>query len=738
MNILGISGGLDPAYPAEGPLLDVRVHYPWHHAHDSAAVMVCDGKVVAGIEEERLSRTKHTNKLPLNAIRYCLHATGLSFDDIDRLAYYVDQRHADGMVRTYVLQNPRTRAFSTGREFAIDLLNRHLNWDLSPERFVFVEHHLAHATSAFAMAPYNEALVVTLDGVGDGLAGTVYVGGGCQLTRIFELQPADSLGLLYMAAIEFLGYRFFDEYKVMGLAPYGDPGRFRPIFDQICVLHPEGRFSVNSEKLQLLDALGPPRRAGEPFTQVHRDLAAALQESIERAVFHQLRHYKDQTRLGNLCLAGGVAHNSTLIGKLLRSRLFDSVFVQPAAHDAGCALGAALSVHRELLPDKPIEALSHLYWGTDLGSSNAVFQELLRWKDLIEIRPVEDPSTEAANLIAEGKIIGWAQGRSEFGPRALGNRSILADPRRAENKDLINEMVKNRESYRPFAPSVLEEYAEQFFELPDGCSPAYMTFTVPVRVAMRPKLPAITHIDGTARIQTVSRNTNERYWRLIEAFRQRTGVPVVLNTSFNHNHEPIVDSVEDAITCLLTTGLTHIIIDQYVVTKRPVRRAIVSQMLPTLPEHVQLVHSRQVGPDRGLKCLYRLESTVGRDTSRPISAATYKTLTCAIARNCSLGAALVSDGAASGHASVCEELFQLWVERLIRLVPRSKTSVKVQKTLAGRHGSNLVGRRQTQLYPAEKTDQSGQGDDDQGIGPSENEDERAKAGQQKSSPVVVS
>jgi carbamoyltransferase len=681
MNILGISGGLDPAYPAEDPLLDVRLHYPWHHGHDSTAVMVCDGKVVAGIEEERLSRAKHTNKLPVNAIQYCLRETGLSFDDIDRLAYYVDERHADGIARTYVLQNPRTRAFSSGREFVIDLLNRHLNWDLSPERFVFVEHHLAHATSAFAMAQYNEALVVTLDGVGDGLAGTVYVGEGCQLTRTFELQRADSLGLLYMAAIEFLGYRFFDEYKVMGLAPYGDPTRFRRIFEQICVLQPDGKFSVNSEKLRLLDALGAPRRAGEPFTQVHRNIAAALQESIERAVFHLLRHYKDQTRLGNLCLAGGVAHNSTLIGKLLSSRLFDSVFVQPAAHDAGCALGAALSVHRELVPDRPIEALSHLYWGTDLGTSKAVFEKLLQWKDLIEIRPVQDPSTEAANLITDGKIIGWAQGRSEFGPRALGNRSILADPRREENKDLINEMVKNRESYRPFAPSVLEEYADQFFEVPEGSSPAYMTFTVPVREAMRPKLPAITHIDGTARIQTVSRNTNERYWRLIEAFRQRTGVPVVLNTSFNHNLEPIVDSVEDAITCLLTTGLTHLVIDNYLITKRPVKPAIVSQLFPTLPEHVQLVYCQQAGSGKGLKHLYRLESTVGRNTSRPVSAATYKTLTYAIGRNCSLGAALASESAASGHDAICEELFQLWVERQVHLVPQSKTSVKVQKTI---------------------------------------------------------
>jgi len=334
-----------------------------------------------------------------------------------------------------------------------------------------------------------------------------------------------------------------------------------------------------------------------------------------------------------------------------------------------------------LVPDRPIEALSHLYWGTDLGTSKAVFEKLLQWKDLIEIRPVQDPSTEAANLITDGKIIGWAQGRSEFGPRALGNRSILADPRREENKDLINEMVKNRESYRPFAPSVLEEYADQFFEVPDGSSPAYMTFTVPVREAMRPKLPAITHIDGTARIQTVSRNTNERYWRLIEAFRQRTGVPVVLNTSFNHNLEPIVDSVEDAITCLLTTGLTHLVIDNYLITKRPVKPAIVSQLFPTLPEHVQLVYCQQAGSGKGLKHLYRLESTVGRNTSRPISAATYKTLTYAIGRNCSLGAALASDSAASGHDAICEELFQLWVERQVHLVPQSKTSVKVQKTI---------------------------------------------------------
>jgi carbamoyltransferase len=208
-----------------------------------------------------------------------------------------------------------------------------------------------------------------------------------------------------------------------------------------------------------------------------------------------------------------------------------------------------------------------------------------------------------------------------------------------------------------------------------------MTFTVPVREAMRSKLPAITHIDGTARIQTVSRNTNERYWRLIEAFRQRTGVPVVLNTSFNHNLEPIVDSVEDAITCLLTTGLTHLIIDDYLITKRPVRPAIVSKLFPTLPEHVQLVYCQQVGSSKGLKHLYRLESTVGRNSSRPVSAATYKTLTYAIGRNCSLGAALAVDSAASGHDAICEELFQLWVERQVHLVPRSKTSVKVQKTI---------------------------------------------------------
>jgi carbamoyltransferase len=660
--------------------------------------MVCDGKVVVGIEEERLSRTKHTNKLPLHAIRYCLRAAGLSFSDIDRVAYYVEERYADRMVRTYVLQNPRTRAFSTAREFVVDLFDRHLNWALRPERFVFVEHHLAHATSAFAMAPYNKALVVTLDGVGDGLAGTVYVGEGCQLTRIFELQQGDSLGLLYMAAIEFLGYRFFDEYKVMGLAPYGDPTRFRPIFEQICVLQPEGRFSVNSEKLLLLDALGPPRRAGEPFTQVHRDLAAALQDTIERAVFHHLRHYKDQTGLGNLCLAGGVAHNSTLVGKLLRSRLFDSVFVQPAAHDAGCALGAALSVHIESAPGKPIEALSHLYWGTDLGTSEAVFEELLRWKDLVEIRPVEDPSTEAADLIAEGKIIGWAQGRSEFGPRALGNRSILADPRRAENKDLINKIVKNREWYRPFAPSVLEEYAGQFFEVPDCSLSAYMTFTVPVRDAMRAKLAAVTHIDGTARIQTVSRNTNERYWRLIEAFRQRTGVPVVLNTSFNHNLEPIVDSVEDSLICFLTTGLTHLIIDNYVVTKRPVTPAIVLELFATLPEHVQLVYCQQVDPGRGLKHLYRFESTVDRNTSRLVSVATYKTLTYTIACNCSLGAALACVSPASSHETVCEELFKLWVERLVRLVPRSKTSVKVQTIQRASAGAAQTRASRVELF----------------------------------------
>ncbi|MGY4298622.1 putative NodU family carbamoyl transferase [Bradyrhizobium sp. i1.4.4] len=310
-------------------------------------------------------------------------------------------------------------------------------------------------------------------------------------------------------------------------------------------------------------------------------------------MFHILRHYRESTGMKRLCLAGGVAHNCTLNGKLLYSGLFEDIFVQPAAHDAGCALGAALMVSNEAGQPAPRERLQAVYWGPDVGSDDSIEQELKRWAGHLEMERTADVATRAAEWIADGAVIGWVQGRSEFGPRALGNRSILADPRPVANKERINAMVKKRESYRPFAPSVLEEDAGAFFELPDGRAEyPFMNFVVRVRESKRALLGAITHIDGTARLQTVSRTNNAAYWELINAFKSRTGVPILLNTSFNNNAEPIIDSVADAITAFLSTELDGLVVGSFLVKKRATTLESWTALAVSLPPHVSLYRVR--------------------------------------------------------------------------------------------------------------------------------------------------
>src|SRR6185369_4375396 len=352
-----------------------------------------------------------------------------------------------------------------------------------------------------------DALVVTLDGFGDRLSGTVWAAAEGRLERLLDIPKRQSLGLLYLEAIRYLGYSLFDEYKVMGLAPYGVPSRFRHVFEPMCELKPDGRYDVHLERVtRLREILPVPRRSGEPLSTVPRDVAAALQETLEGAAAHLLTHYRRATGLRHLCLAGGVAHNSTMIGAIARSGLFDGVFVQPASHDGGCALGAALHVYRALEPHCPLVPVQDGYWGRPLPDAAATGRRLGAWSDLVHVTRSSDIAAETAALIARGAIVGWVQGRSEFGPRALGNRSILADPRPAAAKDRINEAVKQREAYRPFAPAVLEEYADAWFEMPSGTCGAFMTFTVLVRASVRDVLGAVTHVDGTARVQTVSKS----------------------------------------------------------------------------------------------------------------------------------------------------------------------------------------------------------------------------------------
>ncbi|MER8759699.1 carbamoyltransferase [Mesorhizobium sp. M0976] len=596
MLCLGISGGLDQVHENRFELRNAFMH-------DGAAVLVRDGRVIAAVEEERLNRMKHSNKLPIRSIQYCLSAAGVQLNDIDRVALYASEPYANAMLEGMSASHPDILSIPLGAKTLVqDLLTREFGTKLDSSRISFVSHHQAHAVSAFAMSGFEQSLILAIDGSGDFLSGLVAVGSGTEITQLEAFPENNSLGLFYLETIRYLGYGLFDEYKVMGLAPYGDPAPYRELFEQFYELSANGGgYRVH------LDRIGPAllrnievRRKGMPFTQQHRDVSASLQEALERIVFHILRHHREATGMKRLCLAGGVAHNCTMNGKLLYSGLFEDIFVQPASHDAGCALGAALIVSNEMGRPAPCERLQEVYWGPDLGSERAVQQELNAWAGHLEVERSDDVASSAADWIANGAVIGWVQGRSEFGPRALGNRSILADPRPAANKDRINAMVKKREGYRPFAPSVLEEDASEFFDLPDGRHEfPFMNFVVRVRDSKRALLGAITHVDGTARLQTVSRNANPAYWEVINAFKKRTGTPILLNTSFNNNAEPIVDSVADAIATFLTTELDGLVVGPFLVKKRAATLQDWTALAVSLPPYVSLHQTRAYkAPDR--------------------------------------------------------------------------------------------------------------------------------------------
>ena len=562
MIVLGLSGGVDF-------VVDDDFDLPFNAYHDSAAVLVRDGEVIAGVEEERLNRIKHTNKAPGRSARFCLEYAGIEPSQLDAVAFYETEPFFARELQRMHLADPTRRALFTPRALIQRLFRHEFGAEIEAHRIHFVDHHVAHAVSAYTMSGFDDALVVTLDGQGNGVSGSVYDGDGPELKSLRRMATRDSLGHLYWDVIKFLGYGLFDEYKVMGMAPYGDPERYRDLFSTFFDLLPDGEYRLYRERVLELFGIARPRRRGEEFTREHQDIAAAVQAVTEEIGLHVLQHFQRATGRSRLCLAGGVAHNCSLNGKVLYSGLFEQIFVQPAAHDAGGALGAALEVHAQLRPDEPIVPAQHVYWGRSVASNDEVGELLTRWGDLIEAERSVQIVERTADLLASGQVIGWVQGRSEFGPRALGNRSILADPRPAENKDIINRMVKKREGYRPFAPSVPKEDVDRYFVTTATQKDfPYMSVVLDVRSEWQGKLAAVTHVDGTARIQTVCRDANPRYWELIRAFGDRAGVSVLLNTSLNNHAEPIVDSARDAVTCFLTTELDGMVIGDWLVRKR--------------------------------------------------------------------------------------------------------------------------------------------------------------------------
>jgi carbamoyltransferase len=667
MIILGLSGGPNLVYENLFGLTP-------YQAHDSACVLVEDGEVLFAIEEERLNRIKHTNKFPSQAMRFCLDSRGIGIEDVDLIAYYSCEEIVDLSTKKMFLSSAQAPVLFNSASLIQHLIAREFGVVVEASKLRFVHHHYAHAMSAYAMSGFEKALIISIDGQGDQSSGMALVGESTRLEQLANFTVENSLGHFYTQTIAFLGYKIFDEYKVMGLAPYGNPKTYRSAFRSFYQLHADGEYEIDREKLLHLFELFTPRRKWEPFTQVHKDIAAALQESLEEIAFHIIKHYQQATGQRHLCLVGGVAHNCTLNGKVLDAGLFDGVFVQPAAHDAGGALGAALCAYYQARPDakKPGE-LKQVYWGTESGPAESVLNGLTPWHDFISFEKVDSQIDQrAAELLAGGSVLGWVQGRSEFGPRALGNRSILADPRPAENKERINQMVKKREGYRPFAPSVLEEYVDEYFVVPENQKQLpFMVFVVKVKEDKRALLGAITHVDGTARVQTVARETNAAFWSVIHEFHNITGIPMLLNTSFNNHAEPIVDSIEDAVVCFLTTQLDYLVAGDYLVKKKDIALLNYLSLKPSLPAYISLSQVRRVGPGGGPVTLLAMENSYDPEFRHALPAETFRLLTLANGKKTlrELFSEMGSRADEPGMREMVNEILDLWSRRLIILRP---------------------------------------------------------------------
>ncbi len=554
--------------------------------HDSGAALLVDNTLVAACEEERISRIKHDGGFPSRSIAYCLNAARVTPEDVSHVAVGLHPWAAPwrrlGFLTDMGLSSHLARKAMFLRREALGLfrIGNELRRQFPRARVVFVEHHLAHAASAFFCSPFEEAAVLTMDGHGEWATGLVGHGQGSHLDKLAEAFFPESLGLVYLAFTHYLGFDTHDEYKVMGLSAYGepeyleivrriirfDPGRIYRV-DLSWIQHPAytacpwGRHYY-SDKLTKI--FGPARQPGATVSTLHKNLAKSLQVALEEVGVAIARHLRARTKSGKLVLAGGVCLNGLMNYAIKASGAFENIFVQPASNDGGIALGAALHVNHQVLGNPRSFVMQHAYWGP--GFSEEEIRRELETCRLPYVR-LADPARVAAELIAGNHIIGWFQGRSELGPRALGNRSILADPRDPKNKDRVNARIKFREEFRPFAPSVLAEHASAYF---DGLNESsYMLMICPVCPEMRSVIPAVVHVDGTARPQTVNRDTNPRYYVLIEHFHRITGVPVVLNTSFNVKGEPLVNSPTDAIRCFFSTGLDYLVMGDCLLYKGP-------------------------------------------------------------------------------------------------------------------------------------------------------------------------
>lgn len=561
--------------------------------HDSAAAIYKDGKLLAAAEDERFTHIKHgkrpvpfsTWELPFHAINYCLEVAGIHINEVDQFGYSFDPylllgnhagRHTieiplaqnghttndgwsnpwDPLFLSSIINAPRQLIAAYPHH-----LERRFKGAVSvKDKWHFVDHHISHAASAFHPSPFKNAAVLTLDGRGEVATTTYSIGSDSDLTRINQVNMPHSLGLLYERVTSYLGFlHSSDEYKVMALASYGKP-EFVKDFREIIRLGNDGQYTVTDERLE--ERFGPARSRHEDFTAHHFNIAHSLQLVLEETVLELVHWIHKETHQENLCMAGGVALNCVLNARIRDKGPFKNVWVQPAAGDAGTALGAAIWIDKQKgITSRKNVAMSHAYWGPNYDDTD--IEKFLKWSK-IPFRKLNNVAEEAAEILAQDKIIGWYQGRMEFGPRALGSRSILASPIHPDMQTRLNE-VKDREDFRPVAPVVLEEDAAEWFE--NASQSPFMLFVYDVKPDKADKIPAVRHVDGTARIQTINRDQHAEYYDLLKAFKARTGVPVLVNTSFNTLGKPIVCSPRDAVECFWTSPFDALIIGSYLIEK---------------------------------------------------------------------------------------------------------------------------------------------------------------------------
>jgi carbamoyltransferase len=574
--------------------------------HDAAAALIRDGAIAAAAQEERFTRKRHDPGFPTNAIQYVLREGGIAVKDLDLVAFYDKPLlKFERILETYLAYAPRgLRSFLQALPLWLDeklwmksLIRQELGYQ---GEMIFPAHHMSHAASAFYPSPFDEAAILTVDGVGEWATTTAGIGRGAEITIQKEIRFPHSLGLLYSAFTYFTGFKVNSgEYKVMGLAPYGRPVYVSKILDNLIDIKTDGSFRLNLDYFDYCTGLtmtgrgfeklfgGPARKPETNLTQREMDLARSVQDVTELAMLRMARHLRAESGMRHLCLAGGVALNCVANGKILAERIFDDLWIQPAAGDAGGAVGAALAGWHQFFDQPRITAIGDAQHGSYLGPeySNQEIETFLKGKGVQYQRLPKDELIETvAELIADEKVIGWFQGRMEFGPRALGARSIIGDPRSAQMQSLMNLKIKFRESFRPFAPTVLRERVGEWFEM-EGESP-YMLLVAPVKEAhriaideggkwgiellsqVRSTIPAVTHVDFSARIQTVRREHHPMYYDLIRAFDRLTGCPVLINTSFNVRGEPIVCTPEDAYRCFMRTNIDYLAMGNFLLSKR--------------------------------------------------------------------------------------------------------------------------------------------------------------------------